>query len=237
VTATKASLIAIQARPTSRGFPFAQPTIRRGILTCALIIAARAFAMASWECAVAEPNCQSVFVVHSAWHAALVLQKSTIPFGAIPELVDFPQGRFIEFSWGDNDYFPNPDAGIFSALKAAFFSSGSVLHLVGFNADVKIFYPDAEVIELRLSAPAYAGLVDYISQTFLRSATGGRAQAGAGLFPYSRFYPATRKFSLLRTCNAWVAEALESAGLPIGSSYVVTAGQLAEQLGKITERQ
>jgi len=206
------------------------------VLTCALLIAARALAMASWGCAAAEPNCQSVFVVHSAWHAALVLQKSNIPFNAIPELVDFPQAQFIEFSWGDKDYFPNPDAGIASALKAAFFSTGSVVHVVGFNADVKIFYPGAEIIELRLSVPAYARLVDYISQTFSRSASGRRAEASAGLFPYSRFYPSTRQFSLLRTCNAWVAEALEFAGLPVASSHVVTAGQLAEQLGKITER-
>jgi uncharacterized protein (TIGR02117 family) len=211
--------------------------MRHSVLTFALVMAACALAMANWECVAAEPSCKSVFVVHSAWHASIVLHKDDISTDAVPELVDFPQAQFIEFSWGDKDYFPNPDAGIFSALKAAFFSSGSVLHVVGFNAGLKNFYPEAEIIELRLSPPAYTRLVDYISQTFLRSATERRAQAGAGLFPYSRFYPATRKFSLMKTCNAWVAEALESAGLPIASSYVVTAGQLAEQLGKITERQ
>ncbi len=152
----------------------------------------------------------------------------------MPELVDFPQAHFIEFSWGDKDYFPNPDAGFFSALKAALWSSGSVLHVVGFSGDVRYFYSRAEIIQLHLSAPAYARLQDFIAQTFSRQGT-GRAQPSAGLVANSRFYPATHNFSLVKTCNTWVAEALESAGLPIAPSYVMTAGQLAEQIGKLNE--
>lgn len=191
---------------------------------------------ADWACAAAEPDCKSVFIVHSSWHAAVVLRKIDIPPDAVPELVDFPRAEFIEFSWGDKDYFPNPNAGFFTALKAAFWSSGSVMHVVGFTAKVADFYPGAAIIELNLSAPAYARLLDYVSGTFSRPAAGRPAPPSPGLFAYSRFYPASRKFSLLRTCNAWVAEALESAGLPIAPGYVMTAGQLSEQIAKISEQ-
>ena len=186
---------------------------------------------ADWECLGRQEDCKPVFIVHDAWHGAIVLAKKDISPDGVPELADFPRARFIEFSWGDKDYFPNPNAGVFAALRAAFWSSGSVLHVVGVTAGVKDFYPTAEIVELKLSAPAFARLQDFVAQTFSRP-NAGSAQPSAGLFPYSRFYPATRKFSLLKTCNTWVAEALESAGLPIVPNRVITAGQLAEQIDK-----
>ena len=209
--------------------------ILRGVLIWLLLTVSCASALAHWACTTQESTCKLVFVVHDTWHAAIVLPKSDIALDSLPELVDFPDAEFIEFSWGDKDYFPNPDAGIFSALKAAFWSSGSVLHVVGFRGDVKTFYGRAEIVELYLSAPAYARLQDFIAQTFLRPEA-GRAQASAGLLADSHFYPATHKFSLVKTCNTWVAEALEAAGLPIVSDYVMTPGQLAEQLGKLNEQ-
>ena len=78
-------------------------------------------------------NVRTVFVVHDAWHAAIVTKKSDIPIAVLPELRDFPSAEYLEFSWGDRDYFPAPDAGVGLALKAAFWSSGSILHVVGFK--------------------------------------------------------------------------------------------------------
>jgi uncharacterized protein (TIGR02117 family) len=186
-----------------------------------------------WHCVAAELGCKSAFVVHSSWHAAIVLRRDDLSADAVPEISDFPEVQFVEFSWGDKDYFPNPEAGFFSALNAAFWSGGSVLHVVGFNGEPMSFYPGAEIIELRLSAPAFSRLQDYLSETFSRPRGQRRAQASAGLFVKSHFYPATGRFSLMRTCNTWVAEAFESAGLPISPSYVITAGQLAEQIDKV----
>ena len=188
----------------------------------------------AWRCASQEARCPLVFIVHDSWHAGIVLSKSDLASDALPEIADFPSARFVELSWGDKDYFPNPDSGFFMALKAAFWSSGSVLHLVGFDGDVRGFYPKAEVVELRLSAPAYDRLIAFISASFARAPDRGRAQAQAGLYSYSRFYPSPLHFSLLNTCNTWVTRALEATGLPVSATGVITAGQLADQLGKIT---
>jgi hypothetical protein len=181
--------------------------------------------------------CKLVVVVHDSWHAAIVLRRADINHDSLPELVDFPDAEFIEFSWGDKDYFPNPDAGVFTAIKAAFWSSGSVLHLVGFSGNPKSFYRSGELVELRLTATAHGRLLGYLSRSFFRPPPKDRAEASAGLFPYSRFYPATHKFSLLKTCNTWVAEALESAGLPVSPGNVVTADSLATQLSGIEGRE
>jgi uncharacterized protein (TIGR02117 family) len=188
---------------------------------------------AEWSCAAGQSSCASVFIVHDTWHAAIVLRTSdisAISIDALPELGDFPDVQFIEFSWGDQDYFPDPNSGVWAALRAAFWSGGSVLHLVGFNEAIAQFYPGAKLTELRLDANGYRRMIDFISQTFARPAAKIRAPASSGLFAYSRFYPARTHFSVLRTCNSWVAEALEAAGLPLSPRWVITASNLASQL-------
>lgn len=183
-----------------------------------------------WACSPEDRLCRTVFVVYDSWHAAIVLRKEDLSTTTLPELADFPDARFIEFSWGDKDYFPDPDSGFSMALKAAFWSSGSVLHLVGFDDEPRQFYPKADIIELRLLRPNFDRLVGFVSEGFLRPNSNGRAQASPGLYSYSRFYPSNRKFSLLNTCNTWVAQTLETAGLPVSASRVITAGQLSEQI-------
>ena len=173
---------------------------------------------------------RTVFVVHDAWHAAIVVKTADIPVAVLPEVRDFPSAEYLEFSWGDRDYFPAPDAGIGLALKAACWSSGSILHVVGFKEAVKNFFPNAKIIDIHLSEENFQRLIKFISDTFSRPNSPMPAEARPGLFPQGRFYAAEGRFSLLRTCNTWVAEALSSAGLPIRPGYVITAANLSHQL-------
>jgi len=190
-------------------------------------------ARADWVCAPDESSCKTAFIVHSSWHAAIVLSRDDLSLDTLPELSDFSDVKFIEFSWGDRDYFPDPNSGIWAALRAAFWSGGSVLHLVGFSDSVVQFYGGAEIFALRLSPKAQLQLIQYLSQSFARPNFGSRAPASPGLYAYSRFYPGTGKFSILRTCNTWVAEGLTAAGLPISPGSVLTAGNLANQLAEM----
>ena len=191
---------------------------------------------ADWSCDAEKSACKSLFIVHDSWHAAIVLDKNDIAPAELPESADFPGAEFIEFSWGDQDYFPDPHSGFIAAIKAALWSSGSVIHLVGFSGTLEQVYRGAEIIELRLSLGAFNRLVESLSKTFFRDQGSSRAPAAPGLFPNSRFYPATPKFSLLRTCNTWVAEVLESAGVPLSPRLVITAGNLAGQLAPLALR-
>ncbi|HEY7317950.1 MAG TPA: DUF2459 domain-containing protein [Candidatus Binatia bacterium] len=173
---------------------------------------------------------KTVFVVHDAWHAAIIAKKTDIPTAVLPELRDFPAAEYLEFSWGDRDYFPTPDAGIGLALKAALWSSGSILHVVGFREEVKTFFPSAKVIDIQLSEEKFQRLIKFISDSFSRPHPPAPAEARPGLSPDGRFYAAEGRFSILRTCNTWVAEAFNSAGLPVHPSYVITAANLSDQL-------
>jgi uncharacterized protein (TIGR02117 family) len=173
---------------------------------------------------------KNVFVAHDHWHAGLVVKKADIPVALLPEVRDFPWAEYLEFSWGDKDYFPASDPGIGLALKAAFWSSGSVLHVVGFNGPVGNYYPAAEILKINLSEQDFQNLMKFIFATFSRSRSSEPADARPGLSPNGRFYSAEGKFSIFRTCNTWVAEALRAAGLPVSPRSVITAGSLSDQL-------
>jgi uncharacterized protein (TIGR02117 family) len=200
---------------------------------CCLLLLERSELQAAWQCRAQNGSCRSVFVVHNAWHAALVLRKSEIPAKSIPEVRDFPAAEMIEISWGDQDYFPDPDSGVFAALKAAFWSRGSVLHLVGFSGTPGEFYPGAKVVELQLSRDAFARLVAFMAAEFVRAEPAAPAKPRPGLYDYSRFYLARSEFGLARTCNTWVAETLHHAGVPVQPNSVIMARSLAAQLADL----
>jgi uncharacterized protein (TIGR02117 family) len=209
--------------------------LARAGLAILLLLVAFSPARSEWKCLPEAHGCKSLYVVHDTWHAAIVLRVADISTAALPEILDFSTAEFVEFSWGDKDYFPNPNAGVFTALKAAFWSSGSVLHVVGFSKEVKVFYPVSTVTEVRITTSSFDQLINFISKTFYRQEPGARSQPSAGLFAYSRFYPSTHRFSLLKTCNTWVAEALESAGLPVAPGQVLTAANLETQITGLGE--
>jgi uncharacterized protein (TIGR02117 family) len=174
-----------------------------------------------------------VFVVNYGWHTGIAISKADIPHGLLPEAEDLP-GATLEIGWGDRDFYQTPDAGIGFAIKAAFFSGGSVVHVTAFDGAVGNYFRGAEILELKVSADGYLRLIQFVSDSFLRPET--PEESRQGLFPNSRFYPARGKFHLFRNCNTWVAEALAAAGLPVKPSTIITAGNLFSQVKRLREQ-
>jgi len=187
-------------------------------------------------CAEEGTALRSVFLIHNSWHAALAIRVSDIGRTALPEARDFPGAEYLEISWGDADYFPAPHSGFFDALKAAFWSRGSVIHVVGFSGSIDKTYPGAEILEIRLDENGFGRMLTFISDDFARPGPGSPAHAASGLFPNSRFYLAKSSFSALRTCNTWVAEALQAAGLPLNTRFVITSAALAKEVKPFAAR-
>jgi uncharacterized protein (TIGR02117 family) len=175
-------------------------------------------------------NDKRVFVVHNNWHAALVVQKADLSQTLVPEQGHFPEAEYLEIGWGDRDYFPATEESVGLALRAAFWSRGSVLHVVGFRGALRDYFTVGEIIELALSPEAFRRLSEFVSASFSRGHPSMPAQSQPGLVAAGRFYPAAGRFSILRTCNTWIAEALKSAGLDISPRYVITAASLARQI-------
>ena len=171
-----------------------------------------------------------VYVVHNDWHTAIVVQASDVAATEFPEAAHFPGAEYLEISWGDADYFPAPEGGIGLALKAVFWSSGSVLHVVGFGGSIKDTYREAEVIEVELSEHEFQRIIRFISAEFQRRTPMQPADPRPGLFSQSRFYAAKGSFGIFRNCNTWVAEAFSAANLPVRPHFALTAGSVARQI-------
>lgn len=171
----------------------------------------------------------TIHVVGHGWHTGIVVRRDDIPPEAWPEHARFHGARFLEVGWGDRAFYQSPDPGMGLALKAAFASGGSVLHVAGFDRSPAEHFQGAEIIAVELSGRGLEALTRFISRAYARDPAGQPVELGPGLYPSSRFYSATGRYSLLYTCNNWVAEALQAGGCSITPAWAVTANNLLSQ--------
>jgi uncharacterized protein (TIGR02117 family) len=174
-----------------------------------------------------------VWIVDHGWHTGLVVRVDDIPDGLWPERADFPGARFLEVAWGDQDFYAAPEGTLGLALRAVFASKGSVLHVVGFSAPVARYFAASEVIEVTLSRPGFEALVRFIDAAHAREAGRRATRVAPGLYGDSGFYPAGGRYSLLTTCNTWIASALRAAGCPVTPLWAATPGGVLVQVRRL----
>lgn len=208
-------------------------SLRAAVVACCLPgLFAAPVAAAAGTPAAAEPGV-AIFVASNGWHTAIVVPRARVPADAIPEAADFPDAVYLEFGWGDSEYYPARNPTIGMALRAALEPTPAVVHMGGLGAHPRAVYPTAEVVEIEVPADGFARLVAYLGAAFAR---GGADRVGAsapGLYPYSLFYPATGEFHLFNTCNTWTARGLSAAGLAVEVGGTVRAEDLMAQVREI----
>jgi uncharacterized protein (TIGR02117 family) len=177
----------------------------------------------------------SVSVVSHGWHTGIAVRPADIPEGVWPEHRQLGAAEQLEVAWGDRDFYMAPRGTLRLALRAAFWSSASVLHISAFDRPVDQVFPGQEVIQMRVSHQGLRRLAGFFQDAYARDPAGGIIVLGGGQYASSRFYAAREKYSLLRTCNTWTARALREAGLPIEPLQVVTAAGLMDELRKIVK--
>jgi uncharacterized protein (TIGR02117 family) len=171
-----------------------------------------------------------IYVVGHGWHTSLVVKRADIPAGLWPEQHDFPQATYIDLGWGDKDFYQAREPTLGLAMRAAFKSTGSVLHVVGFNSAPAEYFPGSDVFAVRISPAGLEALSTFIQATYKRDAQGRPMLLGKGWYGDSRFYLAEGQYHLFNTCNNWVARALQVAGAPINPALAMTAGGVLSQV-------
>ena len=172
----------------------------------------------------------TIIVTSNGWHSSIVIARSELPPGRIPEAADFPRARFLEFGWGDAEYYPAERTTITMTLRAAFLPTPAVVHVAGLNAEPADFFAGSEVIAVQADDQGFARLVDFIDASFERSGMARAEASGPGLYATSRFYPATGRFHLRNTCNTWTARALITAGFDVHAEGTFRAEVLMRQV-------
>jgi uncharacterized protein (TIGR02117 family) len=174
-----------------------------------------------------------IYAVRHGWHTGIVVRSAEVPAGAWAARRDFPHAKYLEVGWGDRDYYRDPSPGPLLALKAILAPSPGVLHMVAFSEPVVRYFPESEIVELRLSQSGLERLIDYVSRSHELDEGGRAIPMGQGRYGESGFYASRDTFHLFRTCNVWTAQALQEAGLPVKPEYSVTSDQLMYQLRRL----
>ena len=198
--------------------PFHLP--RRALLGALLCAPALVFAQS------AVPR---VLVLSNGWHSGIALAQSHVPADTIPEITDFPHARFFEFGWGDAEFYPAREAGLWLTLRAAF-PGPAVMHVSGLPDHPARVWPHVTTLSFAASAAELRRLLDFLSASFDRAGAGRAVVSARGLYPFSLFYPATGRFHLFNTCNSWTAQALTAMGLRASLGGVNTAEDLVARI-------
>lgn len=176
------------------------------------------------------PRSQAVHVVSNGWHTAIVVPHAEVAAtGLVPEAAQFPDAAFLEFGWGDREYYQAAEATLGMTLRAALTPTPAVMHLAG-RARVPEPREGREVVRAMLTEAGFRRMLRAIGAKFERPEEGPAEPVAPGLYPESRFYDARGSFHLFNTCNTWTARMLRAGGVAVSPAGVVTAGQAMARL-------
>lgn len=164
-----------------------------------------------------------VYVASNGWHTSLVLPRVTPAFvwdariAASDVTADASHAAaspWVTFGWGEKEFFAaTPQFADFSprrAIHSLFFSDEFVLQ-VGFETSMS---SSENVRRLRLPRARYLALARYVDSFLPKGADGKARRLQDGYTPHDSFFEAGGDYSLLYTCNTWVADGLRAADVP-----------------------
>jgi hypothetical protein len=172
---------------------------------------------------------RTVYVInHGNLHTGLAVKRADIPKHLLPAKDDYPNAKYLELGWGDDDVYRR---GLTSprAMRALAGSPRTVLQMDGFRKSVRENFPDPKyvIIEIQLSERGFEAMCRYIEQTYALDSAGRPIRLG------DDWYKSRRTYGMFYTCNHWVASSLRAAGCPITPVWCNLAGPLLKQAGKI----
>ena len=207
--------------------------INRILLLCTLTVTflcSGCAASINGDCPVdAREPAKVIYLVSHGWHVGIVVNRVELPDDVRLIHKELSSTDYLEIGWGDRDFYqmPSPHLGI--AAKAVLLPTPSVLHIVAFNDSVASYFPHGEIIRVRLSDAGFQRMIRYIAASYDRDPVGNVVPLGAGLYGASQFYRSQETYHLFRTCNVWVARALDTAGCPVRPFLAITGANLMLQ--------
>lgn len=184
-----------------------------------------------------------VTIVDHGYHAGVIVRTADLARLAategVPALTEL-QARFgaypwLEIGWGDSAFYRLAPRLSDVTVKMAFAAlagsnDDSVLHVVGLEAEPVRSFPSADLQTLRLSPEGFSALAGRLAASFALDDAGQPEAIGPGLYGPSLFFRAKGRYSLLETCNHWVAGLAAAAGLKVSPVPATLSGGLMAEL-------
>lgn len=186
-----------------------------------------------------------LFVARRGWHVDIGFAVDAAPESLRALVRELPGARYVFLGFGDRRYLRAHHR--LPAMLAALWPGRALILATGLTAAPAQAFGQSHVIRLHLSPQQWVSARRFIRRSFGERGTAdngmagdaGDAQALAGYLvgpgPYegSLYYSSSATYSAAHTCNTWVAEVLQSAGLPVRSKGVVFAGQVWRKVGDL----
>jgi uncharacterized protein (TIGR02117 family) len=193
------------------------------ILPLLLLLAGCSSAKTCHETAASGEPLHSIYIVRRAWHTGIIISAADWPKPSFLT-ADFPKADYLEFGWGDAEFYQAEEETLWLGLRAALWPTASVIHVIGLTAPLHKSARADDIVEVRISHAGLLELVGALDAEFAAHTPVGR-ELQATPRP-NRFYAANRKFFFPRMCNWWTAKRLQDAGCPVSAWPVVTAAQV-----------
>ncbi len=167
-----------------------------------------------------------LYVANWGYHTSIILQQ---PQGWQLGPDNDPNARFVEYSWGDRNFYMNADFSPIALFSTVLLPTPSVLHLRNWSQAPTLRNGMRHLYHRQINAQQLRTLIQSLETTFKRT-----PQRPAALPPVprfrGRFYPAREFYIFWSACNAWTVEHLAQANLAQPQWSVLLAEQVAPQL-------
>ena len=174
---------------------------------------------------------QVVYVVRRGWHSGVALAAADWPQRDSPLLATFAGARYLEFGWGDAEFYQADQPTSSMGISAVLWPSSTVMEVVPLPAPPPPGAEDFEAVAVRVTNAELRAIVSSLEASFVQpiSPTGKTYRTAGG---EARFFRARGKFYLFRMCNRWTSEILQRAGCAVRPRLTMTAGQVIKAAKK-----
>jgi len=178
-------------------------------------------------------SCRTTYVVDNGWHTGIIIPaRDFAPARFLGS--DYFKGKdWLEFGWGDAEFYQAKEISAGLALRALFWPTEAVMHVYGFNGAPTRVFRKNQVVTIQLSEPGYRRLLDGLRGGFARGTDGQVVPLKPGLYGRSHFYRGVGSYSVMRTCNTWIAEVLAAGGVAIDPDDAARASDIMWQLRRL----
>ena len=164
-------------------------------------------------------------MIIEGWHSDLAIPVGQLT-DRLPTIVaQFPGARTLLFGYGKETFMTAPP-GTFSKYFTGIFPGQAAIEVTALDTDLAAVYPPEEVITLALPPGGADRLAAFIRGDLVDDAGGQPQVIGEWDTPPTFVYAANSRYTFMHTCNAWAAQILADAGVPLSDSRVVTSDRL-----------
>lgn len=178
----------------------------------------------------------AIYLVKHRWHTGLIVPHRPLP--GIQRLQDYlGKAEYYEFAWGDNRFYRADNGSILLMLRALFWPTSSVMHVVAFDRQPPDYFRGQDIVKLPVTEPQLQLLIERMMMDFSNNEENELKVLERGLYGNSRFFAADESYTVFYNCNDWTVQALQSAGFNINAPWIATSGEIMKRAQTLQESQ